>query len=94
MDGDNYNATVGRVEYCAGGRWGTVCNYQWSDADAKVVCQQLGPATLGTQTTTGLSYTSYNMHSTQGAKDLHTKCTKNPELSDSNYPGWFGLPRN
>ena len=38
VDGDSYNATAGRVEYCVGGQWGTVCNYRWSDADAKVVC--------------------------------------------------------
>ena len=42
VDGDNYNATSGRVEYCVGGLWGTVCNYRWGDADAAVVCRQLG----------------------------------------------------
>ena len=47
VDGDNYNATAGRVEYCIGGRWGTVCNRSWSEADATVVCQQLGLNTFG-----------------------------------------------
>ena len=94
VDGDNYDATVGRVEYCIGGRWGTVCKYEWSDADAKVVCRQLGSARLGTKTTTSSSRTSYNMHSTQRAKGLQRKCTRSPELSDSNCPGWFELSRN
>ena len=49
IDGDvrlvnesSYNATEGRVEFCVGGLWGTVCNYLWSEADAFVVCRQLG----------------------------------------------------
>ena len=47
MDGDNYAATEGRVEYCVGGRWGTVCNYLWTLADVVVVCRQLGLNTFG-----------------------------------------------
>ena len=44
VDGD---ATEGRVEYCVGGLWGTVCNYNWGVADVIVVCRQLGLNTIG-----------------------------------------------
>ena len=42
LQGSN-NPLKGRVEVCINGTWGTICpNYNWTNKDASVVCNQLG----------------------------------------------------
>ena len=42
LQGGSLSNEIGRVEVCASGQWGLVCDDEWGDTDATVVCRQLG----------------------------------------------------
>ena len=54
MVGTDANALSGRVEICNNNRWGTVCDDNWGNADAMVVCRQLGYAVAGAVALSGV----------------------------------------
>ena len=39
---DGETESEGRVELCSSGRWGTVCDNQWTNNHTAVVCRHLG----------------------------------------------------
>lgn len=44
---DDDGLRAGRVELCTNGTYGTVCNEEWDNREASVVCEQLGFSTCG-----------------------------------------------
>ena len=37
----------GRAEVCINGQWGTICDDEWTDDSANVMCGQVGHASVG-----------------------------------------------
>ena len=66
-------ASSGRVEICNNNTWGRVCADMWNDADAKVVCRQLGYEISGKKAivTIHLSCTSRNCNAILLRKLFH-----------------------
>ena len=44
---DSTYSTIGRVEVCVNGTWGTICSNGFDDDDASVVCAHLGYSHYG-----------------------------------------------
>ena len=44
---NGYLTGEGRVEICINNAWGTVCDNGWNNADASVVCRELGYYPIG-----------------------------------------------
>lgn len=54
VDGGSDNQ--GRLEICIGGLWGTVCDEEFHNVDAQVVCKQLGLPYAGAEATYDASF--------------------------------------
>ena len=56
------NVTLGRVEICLYNAWGTVCNTQFGQTDAEVICKQLGYRPNGTNHLLSLQLPPYILY--------------------------------
>ena len=58
---DSYSETVGRVEVCVDGTWGSICSRFFTNSDAQVVCKQLGHTALGKLDEISIGIIMYNI---------------------------------
>ncbi len=76
----NNRLSVGRVEVCLEGRFGTVCRDSWENNDASVLCSELGFSRYGAialsdaQFSEGLKPTSYNEINCVGNESRLSDC--------------------
>uniref|UniRef100_A0A1X7UCA1 SRCR domain-containing protein n=1 Tax=Amphimedon queenslandica TaxID=400682 RepID=A0A1X7UCA1_AMPQE len=85
--------TIGRVEFCVNGIWGTICSDYWDYEDTSVLCNQLGFSPYGAIPASG-SYSSLDLP----VSILDLNCTGNESsLWECPYNGtvnFFNCPSN
>ena len=79
----------GRLEICLGGSWGTVCDSQFHNVDARVVCKQLGLPYGGAEATYDASFGQGDDH----VAITNLYCTGNENsLLECNYQTGSSVP--
>uniref|UniRef100_A0A1X7UMK1 SRCR domain-containing protein n=1 Tax=Amphimedon queenslandica TaxID=400682 RepID=A0A1X7UMK1_AMPQE len=92
LSGSGYSS-IGRINLCVNGVWGTICNTGFDDADASVVCAQLGFSRHGVLHSPDRYYYSngahvqfYNLNCT-GTESRIWECSFNNSTSQYCYYG-------
>ena len=96
---DGTDQTNGRFEICLGGTWGTVCDEEFHNIDARIVCKQLGHPYAGAEAVFGGvfgigddSIAISNLHCV-GTEDVITDCffTTGSDVSTCSHANDIGI---